>query len=98
MEDGEIPQELQERMEEEKQEAFRLTYADEGWLYLARGYGEKKTGGYRVEVTACYESTNAVCLRTRLLGPSRTEEIPEGAAWPRVVVRMEYCDKNVLFY
>ncbi|MEF2805193.1 MAG: protease complex subunit PrcB family protein [Massilistercora timonensis] len=98
VEDGEIPQGLQERMEEEKQEAFRLTYADEGWLYLARGYGEKKTGGYRVEVTACYESTNAVCLRTRLLGPSRTEEIPEGAAWPRVVVRMEYCDKNVLFY
>ena len=97
VEDGEIPQELQERMEEEKQEAFRLTYADEGWLYLARGYGRRRRG-LPVEVTACYESTNAVCLRTRLLGPSRTEEIPEGAAWPRVVVRMEYCDKNVLFY
>ena len=96
---GELPEELQERMEEGK--AGRLSASRsrrKRWLYLARGYGEKKTGGYQVEVTACYESTNAVCLRTRLLGPSRTEEIPEGASWPRVVVRMEYCDKNVLFY
>ena len=50
-----------------------------------------------MEVTECYESANAVCLRTRLLGPSREEEIPEGPTWPWVVVKVEYCDKNVLF-
>ena len=49
-----------------------------------------------MEVTECYESANGVCLRTRLLGPSRGE-ISEGPAWPWVVVKVEYCDKNVLF-
>ena len=97
VDERDIPEELKARMEKEKQEPFRLTFADEGWLYLARGYGEKKTGGYSVEVTECYESTNAVCLRTRLLGPSREDEIPKGATWPWVVVNVEYCDKNVLF-
>ena len=83
---------------EEKQEAFCLTFGDEEWLYLARGYGEKETGGYSVEVAECYESANAICLKTRLLGPSRDEGIPKGVTYPRVVVKMEYCDKNVLFY
>ena len=94
----EIPEELKERMEKEKQEAFCLTFGDEEWLYLARGYGEKETGGYSVEVAECYESANAICLKTRLLGPSREEGIPKGVTYPRVVVKMEYCDKNVLFY
>ncbi|HIW83326.1 MAG TPA: protease complex subunit PrcB family protein [Candidatus Dorea gallistercoris] len=93
----EIPEELGARIEKEKAEAFRFTFADEGWLYLARGYGRKDTGGYSVEVTECYESTNAVCLRTRLRGPSRDEEITEEATWPYIVVKMEYCDKHVIF-
>lgn len=97
VDERELPEELKERMEREKKEGFCLTFAEEEWLYLARGYGEKKTGGYSVEVTECYESANGVCLRTRLLGPSRGEEIPEGPAWPWVVVKVEYCDKNVLF-
>ena len=98
LEEEEIPEELKERMEKEKQGAFCLTFGDEEWLYLARGYGEKETGGYSVEVAECYESANAICLKTRLLGPSRDEGIPKGVTYPRVVVKMEYCDKNVLFY
>ncbi len=94
----EVPEELNAQIEEEKKDVFRLTFADEGWLYLARGYGEKDTSGYSVEVAECWESDNAVCLRTRLTGPSRDEEIAEEATWPSLVVKMEYCDKDVIFY
>ena len=92
-----LPEELSRQIEEEKQEPFCLTFSDEGWLYLARGYGQKDTSGYSVEVTDCYETTNLVCLRTRLNGPSRKEELTEEPTWPYVVVKMEYCDKNVFF-
>ena len=76
----EVPQKLKDQIEEEKEKPFRLTYGDNGWLYLARGYGER----------------NAVCFQTQLLGPSGGEA-KEGSTWPYVVVKMEYCDKNVLF-
>ena len=91
----EIPEELGARIEKEKAEAFR--YNRRRKTGRGRGYGRKDTGGYSVEVTECYESTNAVCLRTRLRGPSRDEEITEEATWPYIVVKMEYCDKHVIF-
>lgn len=92
----EVPQKLKDQIEEEKEKPFRLTYGDNGWLYLARGYGERNSSGYSVEVKSCYETENAVCFQTQLLGPSGGEA-KEGSTWPYVVVKMEYCDKNVLF-
>ena len=46
-----IPEELMSLIEKNKKTPFRLTFADQGKLYLAEGYGEQKTTGYSVEVT-----------------------------------------------
>ena len=62
-----------------------------------QGIRGEEDGGYNVEVTECYESANGVCLRTRLLGPSRGEEIPEGPTWPWVVVRWSTVTKMSVF-
>ena len=45
-----IPEELAAQIEEARTEPFRLTYGDNGYLYIARGYGTKDTSGYSVEV------------------------------------------------
>ena len=39
----EIPEELMSLIEKNKKNPFRLTFADQGKLYLAEGYGEQKT-------------------------------------------------------
>ncbi len=93
----EVPEELRTRIEEKKEETFRLTYSDDGYLYMARGYGKRETSGYSVEVTECYETEDVVMVKTNLLGPPKDEEIVEKSTYPYVVAKTEYIEKNVVF-
>ena len=70
----EIPEELMSLIEKNKKNPFRLTFADQGKLYLAEGYGEQKTTGYSVEVDRLCETQEAVHIHTGLLGPEKGEE------------------------
>lgn len=91
------PEELQEKINEKKEKTFEISYADNGYLYIARGYGSQDTSGYSVEVKSCYETKSSICLKTNLLGPPKSEEIIEEKTYPYVIVKMEYSDKNVVF-
>ena len=92
-----IPEELEEMIAERKEEGFQLSYADQGELYLAVGYGTRPTSGYSIKVKALYETENAVYIQTELLGPSKEEKITEKQTYPYVVVKMEWIDKNIIF-
>lgn len=96
-EEENIPEELWGKMQERGKKPFKLTYADQGELYIAVGYGEQTTSGYSIEVTDCYETKNAIYVHTNLIGPSKDEKIMETETYPYVVIKMEYVDKNVVF-
>lgn len=81
-----IPEELMSLIEKNKKTPFRLTFADQGKLYLAEGYGEQKTTGYSVEVDRLCETQETVYIHTGLLGPEKGEEKKEIATYPYVVV------------
>lgn len=91
------PQELQKEISEKKEHIFKITYADEGYLYIARGYGSRDTSGYSVEVKECYESEDAICIQTGLIGPPKDEEVVRGRTYPLVIVKVEYTQKDVVF-
>ena len=74
-----------------------MTYADNGSLYIAVGYGEQPTSGYSIEVKELYESKNAIYIHTNLIGPTNDERIVERKTYPYIVVKLEYLDKNVVF-
>ena len=38
---------------------MKLTFADQGMLYIVEGYGEQATSGYSIEVADCFETENA---------------------------------------
>ena len=76
---------------------MKLNYGYKGYLYIARGYGTKKTTGYSVEVFQCYETGNSVVIKTGLQGPGKKEEILKKKTYPYVVIKMEYTDKQVVF-
>lgn len=92
-----IPEELKSMIEEKEKESFKLTYSDQGELYIAVGYGEQPTSGYSIEVLECYESENAIYVHTNLIGPSNDEKIVESKTYPYIVIKMEAIDKNVVF-
>ena len=92
-----VPEELKVLIEENKSGPFRLTYADQGFLYIAEGYGAQLTTGYSVEVTELYETEDAVCIHTNLLGPEKGEETKEISTFPYVVVKVRDAGKNVIF-
>lgn len=92
-----IPEELEEMIEEREEKPFKLTYADNGALYIAVGYGEQPTSGYSIEVTELYETENAIYIHTNLLGPAKDEKIVERKTYPYLVVKLEFIDKNVVF-
>ncbi len=92
-----IPEELEEMIDEKEEKPFKLTYADQGALYIAVGYGEQPTSGYSIEVTDLYETENAIYIRTNLIGPAKDERIVERETYPYIVVKLEFIDKNVVF-
>ena len=76
---------------------FRMTYTDQGSLYIAEGYGAQPTTGYSVEVTGLYETEDEVRIHTRLMGPEKGEEIKEITTFPYVTVQLGAVDKSVIF-
>ncbi len=97
VDDEDIPEELEEMIEEKENEPFKLTYADDGELYIAVGYGEQQTSGYSIEVKELYESKNAIYIHTNLIGPANDERVVERKTYPYIVVKLEFIDKNVVF-
>lgn len=94
----EVPDELSEVIEKEKTKPFKLSYADQGMLYIAEGYGEQPTSGYSVEVNRLYETEDAVWVDTTLMGPEKGEKTEETVTYPYVVVQLEYIGKDILFH
>lgn len=97
VDEDDIPEPLEEMIDEKDDTPFKLTYSDNGDLYIAVGYGEQPTTGYSIQVTELYESENAIYIHTNLIGPSKDEKIVERETDPYIVVKMEYIDKNVVF-
>lgn len=92
-----IPKELLEKIEERKENAFRLTFEDQGFLYICMGYGTQQTGGYSIAVNALYETANAVYIDTNLIGPAPEEKKNQVKSYPFVVVKTEFLEKPVVF-
>lgn len=97
VESEDVPEELRDIIQEKQENETKLFYADEGYLYVVRGYGKQDTSGYSVEVRDCYETENTICVETSLLGPPKGEEIVDKPTYPCVVIKMEYSEKDVIF-
>lgn len=93
----EIPETLLAQIEAEKAADFELTYSDNEFLYIARGYGEQETGGYSIAVEECYLADNAVCVRTALSGPQVGEQVHKEPSYPYIVLKTELREEKVVF-
>ena len=95
--EADIPEELQNDIEEKKAADFKMTYKDSEFLYIVRGYGEQETGGYSICIRDLYLTSNAIIFDTELIGPRKGETISKSPSYPYIVVKVELRDENVVF-
>ena len=91
-----IPMALKEIIDEKKEEPFKLSYGDEGYLYIVQGYGMQTGGGYSITVDELSETENNLYICTSLIGPDG-EKKKKGETYPYIVVKTEYMEKDVLY-
>ena len=92
-----IPEELMKMIEEKKSQTMKMSFADQGMMYIVEGYGTLPTSGYSIEVKECFETKNAIYFRSNLIGPSQSEKTVKEETYPYIVIKMEYIDKSVVF-
>ena len=95
-----IPEELKKVIDEKKVNAFKVTYQDNGFLYICVGYGEQVSGCYSISVNELYLTENAIYTDTSLLGPDPAESKAvrkNSPSYPYVVIKTEFVDKPVVF-
>lgn len=93
-----LPEEVKKLVDEKKQEVFKITYADSGYLYICVGYGAQETGGYSVTVKDLYATENAIYVDTNLLGPKdASEKLKKEPSYPYLVLKTPFMDKTVVF-
>lgn len=92
-----IPEELKELVDQKKEDAFRMTFEDRGFLYVCIGYGRQETGGYSIAMKELYETANAIYVKTNLIGPKQEEKNNKMESFPYIVIKTEQIDKPVVF-
>jgi len=92
-----VPEELLAKMKEKQKEPFQMTYATEGYLYIAKGYGTQATSGYSIRITDLYEAAEGIVFSAELLGPAKDEPVLQVETYPYVVVKLKDSGVDVLF-
>lgn len=94
---SDIPKELMQIIDQEKNKEFHLTYGTDDFLYICVGYGEMKSGGYSISVDDLYLTSQVIYIDTNLIGPAKGETVTQMVSTPYIVVKIEYCDNTVVF-
>ena len=97
VEPAQVPEELMKIIEENKQGEMKLTYEDQGYTWLVRGYGQQKTGGYSIAVNSVYLAEDGLHADTSLIGPPYEQKIQDEASYPYLVLKLEKQEAEIFF-
>lgn len=92
-----IPEEFLSHIEEKKAEKFELTYRDNEYLYIAKGFGEQKTSGSSISVTNLTCEDQTIYFESKLVIPQGKENLNSISSFPYIVIKTELIDFPVVF-
>lgn len=96
-EESQVPEELLTKMKEKQKETFQMTYATDGYLYIAKGYGTQSTSGYSIRILELYEAAEGIVFSSELVGPGKAEPVLKLETYPYIVVKVKDSGQDVLF-
>ena len=97
VEDGDIPAELKEIINANKKDEIKMSYEDGGYMYVIRGYGEQKSGGYSIAVNELYMAKDGLHVNTSLLGPPPDKKLSKEPSYPYLVLKTQCREAAVVF-
>jgi len=92
-----LPAEIEEWIEDSRQEFAGQTYELEGVLYLLVTYGERPTGGYDVEITDIAVQDDKVVVTADFTEPAEDEMVTQALTYPYDLAMIEDPDLPVEF-
>ncbi len=92
-----LPAEVEEWIEDSRQEFAGQTYELEGVLYLLVTYGERPTGGYDVEITDIAVQDDKVVVTADFTEPAEDEMVTQALTYPYDLAMIEDPDLPVEF-
>ncbi len=92
-----LPAEVEEWIEDSRQELAGQTYELEGVLYLLVTYGERPTGGYDVEITDIAVQDERVVVTAEFTEPAEDEMVTQALTYPYDLAMIEDPDLPVEF-
>ena len=95
---SDVPQELKKLINERMKKAFELTFSENSCLFVVRGYGKQKSGGYSIKINEFYQAKDTLVLDTDLFGPKKEQKVSDQASYPYIVIKTEYREEPVTFY
>ena len=93
-----IPEDLQSLIRDRKKESFELTFSEHSYLYIVKGYGKQKSGGYSIKINDFYQAKDALVLDTDLLGPKPDDKVRKKPSYPYIVIKTQFYEEPVIFY
>lgn len=97
VEEADLPEELLTSINEKKATPFKMTYSNDNYLYIVRGYGEQRSGGYSITANELFLAEDGIHFKTTLLGPGKDELVTQVITYPFIVVKIEFLDKKVIW-
>lgn len=91
---GDFPAEIDQILQEKKETEFCVAYEIEDDLYILRGYGKQKSGGFSIQIEEVSKTEHAVFVKTKLVGPA-TKEAQKGAASCPYLVLKTKAEKGI---
>ena len=92
-----IPEEFLSQIEEKNTEKFELTYRDNEYLYIAKGFGEQKTSGSSISVTNLTCEDQTIYFESKLVIPQEKENLNSISSFQYIVIKTELIDFPVVF-
>lgn len=92
-----IPAPLLEVIQENLSTEMKLSYQNNGTLYIARGFGQQKTGGYSIAVEQMYLAEDGIHVKFHLMGPSKEQKLSEEPSYPYLVIQTEDLGEEIVF-
>lgn len=94
---NDVPEELKQQIESEKNGVMKITYKDDEFLYIVKGYGTQKYGGYSIKMKQLYVKDKAIYIDTQLVEPQEGEIVSKEKSEPYIIVKTEKCELPVVF-
>lgn len=91
-----LPKELVQRINEQKDKVFHFTYSMKETMYYVIGYGKQTGTGYKIRIKNMKMDEDHVYIDTNLIGvPKQQQE--KGNSYPYIVIKSQNYEKDVVF-